>query len=132
MSPKIEISIPLELKQEIEAYAKHEDQTTNEFIIMAVSEKVGELRQRKGVRNLTSLQPGSTSATPQPSKSIDRPMYQPRGKLLLAGEVAKILQISRSKAYNLIRCGELPSVRIGTSVRVPEDDLKAYIQKQKV
>lgn len=131
MSPKIEINIPLELKQELEAYAKFEDQTTNEFIIMAVSEKVGELRQRKGVRNLTALQPGGMPATDQPSRPIDPPIYQQRGKLLLAGEVAKLLQVSRSKAYSLIRSGELPSIHIGTSVRVPEDDLKAYIQKQK-
>lgn len=101
MSPKIEINIPLELKQELEAYAKFEDQTTNEFIIMAVSEKVGELRQRRGVKNLTSLQPASLPATPRASKPVDPPIYQPRGKLLLASEVAKILQVSRSKAYNL-------------------------------
>jgi excisionase family DNA binding protein len=40
------------------------------------------------------------------------------------GEVAQILRISRAKAYQLIASGALPSVRIGSSLRVPLGPLR--------
>ena len=39
--------------------------------------------------------------------------------LLRTEEVAELLSISRSKVYQLIREGRLPSVRLTGSVRVP-------------
>ncbi len=52
-------------------------------------------------------------------------------KLLLKPlEVAELLGIGRSKTYELIGAGLIPSVRIGTSVRVPTDSLRAWISKQ--
>lgn len=45
-------------------------------------------------------------------------------------EVAELLGIGRSKVYELIANGTLPSVRIGASVRVPADALRAWIGKQ--
>ncbi len=50
--------------------------------------------------------------------------------LLRPVEVAEVLGICRSKAYELIKAGELPSIRIGCSVRVPIDQLRAWISKQ--
>jgi excisionase family DNA binding protein len=50
--------------------------------------------------------------------------------LLRPVEVAEVLGICRSKAYELIKAGELPSVRIGCSVRVPIDQLRAWISEQ--
>jgi len=44
MVTKLEINIPNELKKEIEAYAKSEGITLNEFLFWALGEKVGELR----------------------------------------------------------------------------------------
>jgi len=49
--------------------------------------------------------------------------------LLHASDVAKQLKISRSMAYRILKQGEIPTVRIGTAVRVREIDLLAYIQK---
>ena len=46
------------------------------------------------------------------------------------GEAAEFLGISRSKAYELIAGGTLPSLRIGTSVRVPAEALRDWIAKQ--
>jgi excisionase family DNA binding protein len=48
-------------------------------------------------------------------------------RLLNSREVADILQISKSKAYKLMRCGELAAVHIGKSVRVKPDDLSLFI-----
>ena len=50
------------------------------------------------------------------------------GFLLKVRDVAKILNISPSCAYNLVQTRQLPSVRMGKSVRVRPIDLEAYIQ----
>jgi excisionase family DNA binding protein len=52
-------------------------------------------------------------------------------KLLLRPvEAAEAIGIGRSKVYELIARGDLPSVRIGASVRVPVDALRAWIARQ--
>ena len=48
--------------------------------------------------------------------------------LLKPQEVADILKIGRSKTYQLIAAGVIPSVRLGTSLRVPLGDLRACIE----
>lgn len=53
-------------------------------------------------------------------------------KLLTAEEVALILNISRSKAYRLMRLKEIPTITIGKNVRVSENDLNNYISKNRV
>jgi len=50
---------------------------------------------------------------------------------LLTGEdVAKVLNVSLSFAYQLMRRGEIPTVRLGRSVRVRPEDLYAFIERQ--
>ena len=50
-------------------------------------------------------------------------------KLLRGNEVARLLSISRSRAYNLMQTGVIPTVHIGKSRRVRPKDLEAYIEK---
>lgn len=50
--------------------------------------------------------------------------------LLSAGEVAKALNISKSKAYQLMQQGVIPSLRIGRSPRVKPEDLQNFINKE--
>ena len=52
--------------------------------------------------------------------------------LLKGSEVAEILHISTSFAYTLMRRGEIPTVRIGSVVRVRPEDLERYIHEQAV
>lgn len=52
-------------------------------------------------------------------------------KLLKGTQVAEILNISRSTAYNLMKRGQLPSVRFGRSVRVVPRDLEQFIQESR-
>jgi excisionase family DNA binding protein len=47
--------------------------------------------------------------------------------LLNAVDAGKLLSISRAKVLDLAARGQLPSVRIGSSVRVPRDRLIAWI-----
>ena len=53
-------------------------------------------------------------------------------QLLKANDVAEILQISRAKAYQLMQIGEIPTVRIGRSVRVLLTDLQEFIAIRRV
>jgi len=54
------------------------------------------------------------------------PSYMSR--LLKADEVAERLNISRRFAYSLMKTGQLPTVRIGRSVRVHPRDLNEFIE----
>ena len=49
--------------------------------------------------------------------------------LLNAEDLMKTLRIGRSKTYELMAT-ELPVVRIGRSVRVPAEQLRAWIERQ--
>jgi excisionase family DNA binding protein len=47
--------------------------------------------------------------------------------VLSVEEAAAVLRISRGAAYEGVRCGEIPSVRIGRTIRVPRSRLLALI-----
>jgi excisionase family DNA binding protein len=49
--------------------------------------------------------------------------------LLKPEEAAEMLSIGRSKVYELIGTGELVSVRIGTSRRIPADALAEFVRE---
>ncbi len=50
--------------------------------------------------------------------------------LLRVAEAAELASVSRTKAYELLACGEWPSVRVGTAVRVPLAGLRAWVEAQ--
>lgn len=52
--------------------------------------------------------------------------------LLRPAEAAAMLGISRSRCYQLLQRGELPSFRLGGSVRVPVEDLRRMIAEQRL
>lgn len=47
--------------------------------------------------------------------------------ILTVEETAAFLRIGRSAAYDAVRRGDLPSVRIGRSLRVPRHQLEAML-----
>lgn len=47
--------------------------------------------------------------------------------LLKVEDVARLLGVSKPHAYNLVARGEIPSVRIGRSLRVRRDQLLAWL-----
>lgn len=52
-------------------------------------------------------------------------------KLLLRIEdVAQRLSIGRTKVYELMRAGVLPTVHLGRSVRIPLADLEAWVRDE--
>ena len=50
--------------------------------------------------------------------------------LLRPTEVAETLGICRTRAYDLINSGAIPSVRLGNSLRVPIEALRAWLDRQ--
>ncbi len=48
-------------------------------------------------------------------------------EFMTAAEVAKVLHIATSSAYLLMQRNEIPTVKIGRSVRVRRVDLEQYI-----
>jgi excisionase family DNA binding protein len=48
--------------------------------------------------------------------------------LLRPTEAAEALGLSRATVYELLARGEIPSLRIGRSVRVPVDRLREWVQ----
>jgi excisionase family DNA binding protein len=55
--------------------------------------------------------------------AIDRLLYKP-------AEAADAIGVSRARAYELIAAKVLPSIRVGGSIRVPAEALRAWITKQ--
>jgi excisionase family DNA binding protein len=49
-------------------------------------------------------------------------------ELLTVYETAKLLKLSTNRVYALIKQGVLPSVRVGSSIRVVREDLENWIK----
>jgi len=50
--------------------------------------------------------------------------------ILRVADVMSILGIGRNTAYELIRCGQIRSIRVGKQLRIPKDALIGYISKE--
>lgn len=50
--------------------------------------------------------------------------------LLRPGEAAEAIGISRSRVYELIASGVLPSLTVGGVRRIPVDELRAWVSRQ--
>jgi excisionase family DNA binding protein len=80
---------------------------------------VGTLHQL--IDTLTQL--SSCDQLVQVSTKSDLPL------LLDPSEVAKLLSVSRPKVCAMVSRGEIPSVRIGRSLRIPRDPLIDWIEQ---
>lgn len=50
--------------------------------------------------------------------------------LLTVPEAAQLLRISRNLAYELVAQHQLPSVRLGRTIRIPRDSLEQWIRER--
>ena len=50
-------------------------------------------------------------------------------KLLTVGEVQEMLSIGRTRVFSLIATGQLRSVLIGSSRRIPSDAVEAFVEE---
>jgi excisionase family DNA binding protein len=49
-------------------------------------------------------------------------------RFLTVAEVAALMRVSKMTVYRLVNAGTLPAVRVGRSVRVPEQAVHDYLQ----
>ena len=54
----------------------------------------------------------------------------PQRLLLRIPEVAETLGIGRTKIYEMIATGELPTVRVGRAVRIPVSTLQKWVEER--
>ena len=58
-------------------------------------------------------------------------MDEQQHEYLKVPEVAQILRVARSRAYELVADGEIPAVKIGRSVRVSRKELDRWLEDQR-
>lgn len=52
------------------------------------------------------------------------------GDVITVPELAKILRVGRNTAYNLIKDGEIKSVRVKTQIRIPKSSVVDFLNSQ--
>lgn len=50
-------------------------------------------------------------------------------KFLTVAEVATLMRVSKMTVYRLVHSGDLAAVRVGRSLRVPEQAVHAYLRE---
>ena len=64
-------------------------------------------------------------------EEVSEPGYKRSLQLLSVSEVGELLGMGKSWVYNQIKSGEMPSVRLGASVKVKREDLEDYIENHR-
>jgi excisionase family DNA binding protein len=62
--------------------------------------------------------------------AYDRPLGEV--KLLTVAEVAAIMRLSKMTVYRMVNSGQLPALKVGRSVRIPEHVVDEYLRKSYV
>jgi excisionase family DNA binding protein len=61
------------------------------------------------------------------ARDVSRELHDVR--FLTVAEVAAMLRVSKMTVYRLVHSGELASVRVGRSFRVPEQAVDAFLHR---
>ena len=54
--------------------------------------------------------------------------YEELPLALTVSEVSDVLRIGRNAVYEMVRCGEIPSIKLRKQIRVPKAALRAYLE----
>lgn len=52
--------------------------------------------------------------------------------LLTVGEMAAVLRIGRNAAYQMVKDGDIQSIRVGRSIRIPRNALIQFVESTQV
>jgi len=53
-------------------------------------------------------------------------------KLLTVAEVAAIMRLSKMTVYRMVNSGQMPALKVGRSVRIPEQVVDEYLRRSYV
>ena len=56
-------------------------------------------------------------------------MFSQYGDVVTVEELAKMLKVGRNTAYELVRSGAVPSIKIGRQIRVSKQTVIAYLSQ---
>lgn len=65
-------------------------------------------------------------------RPVPRPGARPPVKLLTVAEVAALLRVSKMTVYRMVHAGEIRSVKVRRSFRLPEPAVQAYLRDAEV
>lgn len=54
--------------------------------------------------------------------------YEELPLVLSVDQLMKVLGIGRNCAYDLVRCGQIQSIRVGNKIRIPKESVVAFIR----
>lgn len=54
--------------------------------------------------------------------------YEQLPLVLSIEQLMKVLGIGRNSAYDLVRCGQIHSIRVGNKIRIPKEAVVSFIQ----
>jgi len=57
-------------------------------------------------------------------------MFECYGDVVTVNELAKMLKIGRNTAYELVRAGNVPSIKIGRQIRIPKTGIISYLTEK--
>jgi excisionase family DNA binding protein len=100
-------------------------------LIQTIANTLGELTSQAVVAWLTGMVSLNGHQPVPPSVTIPALLNQ-ADEFLTAGDIAKILKISKALAYRMIQTKAIPSFSTGRTVRVRREDLAAFIQAHTV
>lgn len=56
-------------------------------------------------------------------------MFEEYPDIMTVAQLQEALQIGRTWAYKLIRSGEIDYFKVGTSIRIPKENIIRYVRK---
>lgn len=57
------------------------------------------------------------------------PTFENLPLLLTVGEMASVLRIGRNAAYQLVKDGNIQSIHVGRSIRIPRNALVQFVER---
>ena len=105
-------------------------QITSEEVANQLAKAIQLLLEWSRQEMLAPSQPRTMKQMPEREHEGDQILPDSK-RLLNAKEFAEILQVSRSMAYRMMQRGEIPTVRVGSAVRVRGSDLEEFTRKGK-
>jgi len=53
-------------------------------------------------------------------------------EMLVVPDAMRVLRLSRTMVYDLLKCGELPGIKIGGTWRIPVTDFRRWLDSNRV
>ena len=58
-------------------------------------------------------------------------MFESYPDVITVAELAKMLNVGRNTAYELVRCGAVHNIKVGRQIRIPKQAVLDYLAKVK-